>query len=324
MQIVVLDGYTANPGDNPWDGLASLGTLEVFDRTSADEIVPRAISADVLVTNKTRLGADSLTQLPKLKMISVLATGYDVVDVASADSRGVVVCNVPAYATESVAQHVFCGLLGLLNRPESHHTAIQSGQWQRAGDFSFWLVPQVELAGKRLGIIGLGEIGQAVARIGKAFGMTILAGESNRPSRQRERAVNEIGIELLDQELVFETSDVISLHCPLNAKTAELINAERLAKMKLSSVLVNTARGGLIQEHDLADALNQGWIAGAFLDVVSVEPIRENNPLLTAKNCLITPHVGWATLEARRRLVNTTVSNVQAFMQGEPINRVRG
>jgi len=315
MKIVVLDGYTTNPGDLCWGALAALGTLTVHDRSAAAEIVPRARGAEIVLTNKTVLSRDVIAALPGLRCICVLATGYNVVDVAAAKEHGVAVCNVPEYSTPNVAQAVFALLLELTNRTGHHDRTVHEGRWAACDDFCYWDGDLVELAGLTLGIVGYGRIGAAVARIGTAFGMKILA-------QRRSNAGRVEGGELAPLDRVFRESDVVSLHCPLTPDTKDLVNAARLATMKRTALLINTARGALVNEADLAAALDAGTIAGAGLDVLTVEPPPASNPLLTAKNCVITPHIAWATRNARRRLIEATAGNVQAFLAGQPRNVV--
>jgi glycerate dehydrogenase len=315
MKIVVLDGYTANPGDLSWETLDALGTLTVHDRTAEAEIVPRARGAEIVLTNKTVLSRDVIAKLPGLKCICVLATGYNVVDVAAAKEHGVVVCNVPEYSTPNVAQAVFALILELTNRTGHHDRTVHEGRWAACDDFCYWDGDLVELAGLTLGIVGYGRIGAAVARIGAAFGMQILA-------HRRSGSGTVEGGEHASLDRVFRESDVVSLHCPLTPDTKDLVNAARLATMKRTAFLINTARGALVNEADLAAALDAGTIAGAGLDVLTVEPPPASNPLLTAKNCVITPHIAWATRNARRRLIEVTAANVQAFLAGQPRNVV--
>ncbi len=317
MKIVVLDGKTLNPGDNPWDPVAELGELVVFDRTEPGLAIERALDADVVLTNKVVLDQSVISQLPNLKFISVLATGVNVVDLAFARQQEIPVSNVPVYSTVSVAQHVFACLLSFIHRPEQHYRAIVDGQWQASQDFSFWLHPIPELAGKTMGIVGLGRIGRATARLADAFGMTVVAN-----GRSKREPLDLPGFQWLDLDELFATSDLISLHCPQTEENVGFVNAELLSKMKPTAILINAARGGLVNEQDLADALNSDQIGGALLDVVSAEPIADDNPLLTAKHCLLTPHIAWATIEARQRLMQTTAENVAAFLAGSPINRV--
>ena len=317
MKLVVLDGKTINPGDNPWTPLESFGTLEVYDRTAEDQIVSRCADAAIVLTNKVPFTEATLEQLPNLKFIAVTATGYNVVDTVAAGKCGVVVSNVPEYSTLSVAQHVFAMLLSFLHRPAEHHQAIIDGQWQAIGDFSFTLAPIHELAGKTLGIVGLGRTGRATAAIAAAFGMRAVAS-----SRRQINPLPNEGFEWLSVEQLFDQADVVSIHCPQTDETKGFINAKLLSKMKSSSILINTARGGLVDEQALADTLNAGGIAGALLDVCSTEPIGTDNPLLGAKNCVITPHIAWATVAARQRLMQTTADNVAAFLKGQPQNVV--
>ena len=315
-KIVVLDGHTLNPGDNGWEPVASLGELTVYERTPPELVLERARKADILLTNKTILDAAVLAELTQLHFISVTATGYNVVDVTAAGRQGIPVSNVPEYSTLTVAQHVFALLLELTNRVGLHNDAVQSGEWSRCADFAFWKTPLVELAGQKLGIVGFGRIGQAVARIGWAMGMEILV-HTPHPPLSGDPALRFVPLD----ELV-ATADVISLHCPLTDSNAGFVNRSLLTGMKPSTFLINTARGGLVNEPDLAAALRKGTIAGAAVDVVSREPIAPDNPLLGAPNCLITPHLAWASLAARRRLMAQTAANVAAFLAGEPVNVV--
>ena len=314
MNIVVLDGFTANPGDCSWEPLKALGNCQIYDRSAPAEVLERAKNADVLLTNKTPLSSELIHQLPHLKYIGVLATGYNVVDGDAARERAIPVCNVPEYGTPNTAQATIALLLELTNRTGHHAETVRSGRWSRSADFCYWDGTLTDLQGATLGIIGFGRIGEMVARIGSAFGMRILAHRRNKPS---ESEFEHVGLEDLLRQ-----SDVVSLHCPLTEHTKELINAERLRLMKTSAFLINTARGALIQESDLAAALNNGVIAGAGLDVLSVEPPPASNPLLSAKNCIITPHIAWATPNARRRLLATTVENIQRWVEGRPQNVV--
>jgi glycerate dehydrogenase len=314
-RIVVLDGHTLNPGDLDWAGVEALGELVVHARTPAEKIVERAAVADVILTNKTPLTAEIITALPRLRCIVVLATGYNVVDVAAAKARGIPVCNVPGYGTASVAQHVFALLLELTQRAGHHAQTVRDGRWSACPDFCYWDFPLIELAGRTLGIVGYGEIGRAVARIGAAFGMEIIA------STRTPRAL-EAGVAFVALDELFRRADVVTLHCPLTDDTRGLVNAARLATMKPGAFLINTGRGPLVVEADLADALNTGRLAGAALDVLSVEPPPRGNPLLAAKNCLITPHIAWATRAARARLMDVVVENLRAFHAGTPQNVV--
>lgn len=317
MKIVVLDGHTLNPGDNPWTPLEAFGRLTVYDRTPADLIVSRAADADVLLTNKTPLSAETLSQLPKLQMVSVLATGYNIIDTAAARSRGIPVCNVPGYSTDAVAEFVMALILDFFKQTRFHSDLVFQGEWQHCPDFSFWQNPHFhELAGKTLGIIGFGAIGQRLGELAAAFRMKVLAS-----SRSRKADV-PYPFEWEDADGIFARADVVSLHCPLTPETDGMVNKHRLSLMKPSAFLVNTARGPLVVEQDLCDALNAGTIAGAACDVVSAEPIHADNPLLRAKNLTLTPHIAWAALEARRRLMDITAGNITAFLTGQPVNVV--
>jgi glycerate dehydrogenase len=317
MRMVVLDGYTLNPGDNPWDALARLGKLTVYDRTPAEHIVPRAQSAAIVLTNKTPLSAATLAQLPALRFIAVLATGYNVVDVAAARARGIPVSNVPEYGTDSVAQHVFALVLELCQRVGDHNAAVHAGEWSTTPDFCFWKASPIELAGLTMGIVGFGRIGRRVGELAHAFGMRVLAAGGSR----REPPAYQPFAWCTIPEL-FSEADVVSLHCPLTADNAAFVNRALLARMKSTAFLINTARGGLVDETALAHALESGVLAGAAVDVVSQESIRPGNPLLAARNCLITPHMAWGSLAARRRLMAAAVQNVEAFLAGQPINVV--
>jgi len=317
MNIVCLDGYTLNPGDNPWDAVEALGTLTVHDRTPVDQIVERAADADVILTNKAPLSAETLAQLPKLKFISVLATGFNIVDVAAARQRGIAVSNVPIYSTDSVAQYVFAVLLTHCHHAAAHDQAIRDGQWRPGGDFAFWNTPLIELVGKVIGIVGFGRIGQRVGELAHAFGMEVWANKRTPgdPPGYEPFAWKSV-------EEIFAGADVVTLHCPQTPENTGMVNKALLETMKPTAVFLNAARGGLINEADLAAALNEERLAFAGLDVLCAEPIAADNPLRDAKNCLMTPHIAWATLEARRRLMATTAENVAAFQQGEPINVV--
>ena len=317
MKIVAVDGQLLAPGDNPWTPVESLGELTVHQRTSPDQIVERLQGADVVLTNKVVLDEAVLSQLPDLKFIGVTATGYNVVDVAYARSRDIPVSNVPVYSTESVAQHVFACLLSFIHRPQLHHAAVLDGQWEKCDDFAFWLSPLRELAGTTFGVLGLGRIGRATARLAAAFGMKVVA-----HSRREIDPLDTPGFEWLSREDLFAQSDIVSLHCPQTPETTEFVNADLISKMKPTSILINMSRGGLINEADLTAALNEEKISGAILDVVSAEPILGSNPLPTAKNILITPHIAWSTIEARTRLMQTTADNIAAFQKGTPINVV--
>ncbi|TBL81558.1 D-2-hydroxyacid dehydrogenase [Paenibacillus thalictri] len=317
MKIVVLDGYTLNPGDLDWNVFEGFGELEVYERTSPDQLLDRARGAEILLSNKTVIGENALDQLPGLQYIGVLATGYNVIDVNAAAKRGIVVSNIPSYGTSSVAQFTFALLLELCHRAGLHSDAVRDGEWGRSADWCFTKSSLIELSGKTLGIIGFGLIGQQTARIAQAFGMRIAVPDRGKPLPA------EFGdARALSMERLFAESDVLSLHCPLTADTKGIVNRDTLRLMKKSALLVNTARGPLINDQDLADALNEGIIAGAALDVLSEEPPRTANPLIGARNCLITPHIAWSTREARTRLMETAADNVNCFLQGKPQNVV--
>ncbi|MEN6492961.1 MAG: D-2-hydroxyacid dehydrogenase [Thermoguttaceae bacterium] len=315
MQIVVLDGYTLNPGDLCWEELKALGATTIYDRSAAEEIVPRAKEAQIVLTNKAVLSREVIGQLPKLKYVGVLATGYNVVDVEAARERGILVANVPTYGSASVAQMVFAHLLNLTQRVAHHALTVAEGRWTKSVDWCYWDYPLVELAGQTMGIVGFGRIGQATARVAVALGMSVVAYDA-RPIAPSP------GVRGANLETLFRESDVVSLHCPLTPQTERLINRDRLALMKPSALLINTSRGGLVDEQALADALNHGQLAGAGLDVLSSEPPCAENPLLTAKNCFITPHIAWATRAARQRLLNIVVGNLRTYLAGQPENVV--
>ena len=316
MNIVVLDGYTLNPGDLNWAGLQALGDCRIYERTSAAELPARAAEAEALITNKTLLNRETIERLPKLRYIGVTATGFNVVEVAAAKARGIPVTNVPAYGTRSVAQTVFALLLELTQRAGYHSRTVHVGRWVASPDWCYWDFPLVELDGLTFGIVGYGRIGQAVGRLAEAFGMKVLA--TTRTGAGPAGA--NVGV--VDLTTLLRTADVVSLHCPLTPETKGLINAERLALMKPTAFILNTSRGPLIDDAALARALNSGQIAGAGLDVLSVEPPPADNPLLAAKNCVITPHIAWATKAARTRLLDMTVANLRAFQAGTPQNVV--
>ena len=318
MKIVILDGYTENPGDLSWKPLERFGDLSVYDRTPYEnaEIIRRIGEAEIVVTNKTPLSREVLEACPAIRFIAVLATGYNVVDVACAREKGIPVSNVPAYGTAAVGQFAIALLLEICSHVAHHSDAVHAGRWQSAPDWTFWDYPLIELAGKTMGIIGFGRIGQTTGRIAKAMGMTVLASGSRPTDAGREIA------EYVDRDTLFEKSDVVVLHCPLFPETAGMINRETIAKMKPGVILINNSRGGLIVEQDLADALNDGRVYAAGLDVVSTEPIRADNPLLGAKNCFITPHISWAPKEARERILDCTAQNLRSFLAGEPQNVV--
>ncbi|GFO63803.1 D-2-hydroxyacid dehydrogenase [Geomonas paludis] len=319
MKIVVLDGYTLDPGDNPWDEVAAFGELVVYDRTPEELVLERCRGAQIVLTNKTRLSAATMKQLPEVRLICVLATGYNVVDLAQSAQLGIPVVNVPEYGSDSVAQHTIALLLEMTNRVAQYHAAVQRGEWSRSVDFTLVAQPLTELKGRSLGIVGLGRIGARVAAIAAALGMEILA------CNPRSRVAPEgITVQWLELDDLFAKADVVSLHCPLTDQNEGLVNAERLRLMRPHALLINTSRGGLVNERDLADALDAGVIAGAAVDVAATEPIPCESPLLHAKNCIITPHIAWATLAARRRLMATTAGNIAAFLAGAPRNVVNG
>ena len=317
MKIVVLDGYTLNPGDLSWEDLKALGELTVYERTAPKEVLKRAAGAEVLFTNKVVLDADTIEKLPDLKYIGVLATGYNIVDIEAASRRGVVVTNIPAYSTKSVAQMAFAHILNIVQRTGHYAEEVRNGKWSGQADFCFWDTPLHELDGKKMGIIGFGNTGRATARIAVSFGLDVYAYTSKSAM---ELPSDVLKCPSLDE--LFRKCDIVSLHCPLAEDTRELVDARKLSLMKPTAILINTGRGGLINEQDLADALNGGKIAAAGLDVLSSEPPRADNPLLKARNCYITPHQAWATSEARVRLMNLAVNNLKAFVEGHPVNVV--
>jgi glycerate dehydrogenase len=314
LKIVVLDGYTLNPGDLTWDALREIGEVTIHDRTALEEIIGRSQGAQVLLTNKTPLRADTIGRLPELGYIGVLATGYDVIDLQAAKQSSVVVSNVPTYGTNSVAQFAFALLLELCHHVQEHADHARSGGWIEKAEWSYHFYPLIELAGKTMGLIGYGRIGRQTAVIARAFGMRVIAAD---PYMQPEE-----GVESLSIDEVLSRADVVSLHCPLTPETRGLMNEERLSRMKPSAFLINTSRGPLIDEHALASALEHGRLAGAAVDVLPVEPPVKPSPLMQAKNCLVTPHIAWATKEARERLMHTAVENVRAFIRGKPVNVV--
>ncbi len=317
MRIVVLDGYTLNPGDLSWGPLVAMGPCTIHDRTPAAQVVSRAAGAGIVLTNKTPIGKDAISQLPDLRYIGVLATGYNIVDIAAARRSNIPVTNVPGYATTSVAQLVFAHLLNLAHHVGHHAETVRRGRWSASEDFCYWDFPLLDLSGMTMGIIGFGRIGQATARIASAFGMRVIAAEKrDRP------ALPGFPVEYVTADDLFQRSDVVSLHCPLTEETRALVNRERLTMMKTTAFLINTGRGQLVDESALAEALNQGRIAGAGLDVLAVEPPLPDNPLLRAKNCFITPHIAWATRAARERLLRVVVENIAAYLRDSPQNVV--
>lgn len=317
MKIVVLDAYAMNPGDLNWDDLQQLGETDIYERSSVTETPSRIANADIVLTNKALLTKEIIDQAPQLKYIGVMATGYNVVDTEAAYQRNIIVTNVPAYSTMSVAQLTFAIILELSVHTVMYADSVSNGDWVLSKDFSYHLAPITELQNKTLGIIGLGQIGRAVAKIALAFGMRVIASHKHPERDQME------GVEFVDEITCFRNADFASLHCPLNDNNQKFVNRQLLDLMKPSAFLINTSRGGLVNEEDLADALNDNRIAGAGLDVLSIEPPSSDNPLLEAKNCLITPHIGWATFEARARLMRVVVNNIKAFINGSPVNKVK-
>jgi len=319
MKIVVLDGYTLNPGDLSWGELERLGELTVYDRTPEDKVLERIGDAEIVYTNKTPLTRETFYKAPNIKWVGVLATGYNVVDVDAAREKGIPVTNVPDYSTDAVAQMVFALLLEICHHVWDHSEAVKKGEWTRSKDFCFWKYPLIELAGKTMGIIGYGRIGRATARIAQAMGMKVLA-----YTRTVDKALESDTMRFVSLDELLRESDVISLHCPLFESTKGMINKETIGKMKDGVIIINTSRGPLVVEEDLAEALNSGKVYAAAVDVVSTEPISEDNPLLKARNIIITPHIAWAPKEARQRLMDIAVENLKAFLRGEPVNVVNG
>ena len=317
MKIVVLDGYTLNPGDISWEGLEKLGDLSCYDRTEDSQILKRIGDAEVIITNKTPLTAETLEACPQIKYIGVLATGYNVVDTEAAAAKDIPVCNIPTYGTTAVSQFAFAHLLNICHHVQEHSDTVYAGDWTKCQDFCYWNFPLTELAGKTMGIIGYGRIGQQTGKIAQGFSMNVLAFDEYQ---NKDLECETMSYASLDD--VLAKADVISLHCPLFPSTEGIINRENIAKMKDGVIIINTSRGPLIVEQDLADALNSGKVRAAGLDVVSTEPIKEDNVLLKAKNCIITPHIAWAPLESRSRLMNIAVGNVKGFMDGKVQNRV--
>lgn len=316
MKIVILDGFTTNGGDLSWNGISELGDLTVYDRTAPGEVIDRCLGAEAVLTNKVIITDEVMQALPQLKYIGVMATGYNVVDIDAARRRGIVVTNVPAYSTPSVAQMVFAHLLNITNQVALHDRQVHEGRWAGNQDFCFYSAPLIELAGKQMGIVGLGQTGSAVAKIALALGMRVMA----FTSKSQESLPEGIIKGSLDE--MFATSDVVSLHCPLTPDTKHIVNAARLATMKPSAIVINTGRGPLVNEQDLADALNNGTIAAAAVDVLSTEPPTADNPLLAARNCHITPHIAWASQAARARLIDTLASNLKGYISGNVVNNV--
>lgn len=317
MKIVILDGYTLNPGDLSWEDLESLGDVTIYDRTPEEMILERVGDANIIFTNKTPLSKETLEKIPSVKYIGVLATGYNVVDTIAAKEFGIVVTNIPIYGTTAVAQFVFALLLEICHHVWIHNDEVKKGSWTKGPDFCFWNHPLIELAGKTMGIIGYGRIGQATASIAKSFGMKILAYDE-----YQNKSLENENMKYAELDELLGKADVISLHCPLFESTMGIINKDSISKMKDGVILINTSRGPLIVEQDLADALNSGKVYAAAVDVVSTEPITMDNPLLTAKNCIITPHIAWAPKESRSRLMVTAIDNLKKFIEGEPVNVV--
>ena len=316
MKIVILDGYTENPGDLSWEGFEALGEVTVYDRTAPEEIVSRIGDAEIVILNKVPITEEPLNQCGHIRYIGVLATGYNVVDVDACRKRGIPVCNIPTYGTAAVGQFAIAMLLEICHHVAHHSDAVHEGRWESNPDWCFWDYPLIELADKTMGIIGFGRIGQATGRIAKALGMRVIANDEYPNASGKELA------EYVPREQLFEESDVIALHCPLFPSTEGMINKENIAKMKDGVIILNNSRGPLIVEEDLADALNSGKVYAAGLDVVSAEPIQGDNPLLKAKNCIITPHISWAPKESRQRLMDIAVENLKAFLAGESVNVV--
>ena len=316
MKIVVLDGYAANPGDLSWEGMKVLGECTIYDRTAPEEVLERAAGAEAILTNKVIINADHMAALPELKYIGVLATGYNVVDTAAAKERGIIVTNIPAYSTASVAQMVFAHILNISQQVQRHSEEVHKGRWTNSKDFCFWDTPLMELRDKKIGLVGLGNTGYTTARVAIGFGMQVYA----LTSKSHFQLPPEI--KKMDLDQLFSECDIVSLHCPLTPETHELVNARRLAMMKPNAILINTGRGPLINEQDLADALNNGTIYAAGVDVLSQEPPRADNPLLSARNCYITPHIAWASTAARERLMQIMLENIKAYQDGKPVNVV--
>lgn len=317
MKIVILDAYAANPGDLSWEGIAAFGELTCFDRTPAELILERIGDSQIVFTNKTPISRQTIEACPSIKMICLLATGYNIVDIAAAKERGIPVCNIPEYSTNAVAQMAMALLLEVCQRVGEYNAACHGGQWESCPDFCFWNAPLMELSGKTLGIVGYGRIGRAFGKIAQAMGMKLLV-----TAKHPNKALESDTCRYVTLEELYANSDVISLHCPLFPDTKEMINQASIAKMKDGVILINTSRGQLVNEQDLADALRSGKVCGAGLDVVSKEPILSTNPLLHAPNCFMTPHIAWAPLETRKRLLNIAEANLRAFVEGHPINQV--
>jgi glycerate dehydrogenase len=322
MKIVVLDGYTLNPGDLSWKGIEKFGTLDVYDRTAydisgKDLIIDRVKDAEIVFTNKTPLSKEIIDKLPKLKFIGVLATGYNIVDINAAKAKGVVVCNIPTYGTDSVGQMAIALLLEMCHHAGAHSESVKKGEWANNSDWCYWNYPLIELSGKTMGIIGYGRIGQVTGRIAQAMGMKVAAFDE-----YKNNSLESDTMKYVDLDTLLASSDVIALHCPLFESTKGIINKDNIAKMKDGVMIINNSRGPLVVEQDLADALNSGKVGGAAVDVVSTEPIKNDNPLLKAKNCIITPHISWAPKESRQRLMDIAADNLEKFLSGSPVNVV--
>jgi len=317
MKIVVMDGYALNPGDISWDGFKEIADITVYDHTEDDEIIGRVCGAEIILTNKTPITREILTKCPSIKYVGVLATGYNVVDTAAAKEKGVIVTNIPTYGTNAVAQYTFAMILELCHHIGEHNRSVKAGDWQKNKNFCYWNYLTIELYGKTLGIIGYGRIGQQVAKIGVAMGLNVITYEKFPKDEYLIQGVKYVTLDEL-----FKNSDFISLNCPLTDENKGMINSENIAKMKDGVFIINTARGPLINEKDLAEALNKGKVKGAAVDVLSVEPPASGNPLIDAKNCIVTPHIAWAARESRARLMNIAVDNVKAFFSGKPQNVV--
>ena len=318
MKIVVLDGYTLNPGDLSWDGLEKIGDLHVYDRTSHEDIINRSEGAEIVFTNKTPMSRETLSSLKDLKYIGVLATGYNIVDIEAAKEFGIVVTNIPTYGTAAVSQFVFALLLEICHHVGEHSEKVKEGAWSNCPDFCFWNHPLIELAGKTMGIVGMGKIGKASAKIAQAMGMKVLAFD-----HYRDESLENETLKYVDLLELYRHSDIVNLHCPLFEDTKGMINRETIAMMKDGVIIINTSRGPLIVEQDLADALNSGKVYAAAVDVVSTEPAKMDNPLIQAKNCIITPHIAWAPTESRERLMTIAVDNLEKFLNNEPINVIK-
>lgn len=316
MKIVILDGYTLNPGDLDWSPIKSLGEVTVYDRSAAGQVVERAKGAPIVLTNKVEITREMMEQLPDLKYIGVMATGFNIIDLPAATDHGITVTNVKGYSTHAVAQHTFALLFALLNRVETHSDLVHSGKWTASEDFTFRETPLLEVADKTIGLIGLGDIGHKVADIAKAFGMRVIA------YRKNPEKTTDPDIQMVTLDEVFRQSDILSLHIPLSTETEHIVNKKNLEKMKATAYLINTSRGALVNEADLASSLENHGIAGAGLDVLSSEPPLPDNPLLNAKNCVITPHVAWSLQETRERLMHLISKNIKAYLRGEPVNKV--